>query len=819
MDQYRDILNEMFENAQKRHKTPAFPVYILADSLTKRNKSLSFDDASIERLCSLEAKAPTGFVNLSLIYRNINQIEEPRKLVQVFQPMLLLDTRLKQVGMRKDDIEQSKIWGPSILNHVLLTEQESDEFFSMDLEDWAKSRSKEFLAEHCLPTDMELYDEYRFMRFIRRRLFSAIRSESDMRTVCQSFADYYIANSSDFPAETQKSGYLQRLIQAYPIHPEVFDRLYENWSTLDTFQRTRGVLKFMAKVIYKLWKDGNTNPLIMPGDLPLMDPDTRNEALYYLPQGWDPVIEKDVDGDRSQTWEIESLDTRFGSVQACRRVARTIFLGSAPATKADQSRGIEQERIMLGAAQPEQTPGLYFDALQRLAERLHYLNVANRRFWLDTRPNLRREMEERKRRFTDVDDVKPLLQQLIRQSLAIAGMPTHVFADHADIPDDWSLHLVVLPLSSAYSKSGKNFAQEKAVDILTRHGSQPRYKQNSVLFIAADSMSVSRLRDIATSYLAWNSIVSDYNETRLVLDNLMANQAKESRSKMEGALQRAIRETWRWLMAPEQVASHSKGVSEIEWAAYTLNTGAKNWGQEVNKVLEDNELLISAWAPIHLSRMMKEWFWTNGAVDYSALTAWQQTCQMLYLPRLKDSDVFRNAIAQGVTSEDFFASAQGKEDNKYLGFVFGKQTSIILDQSLLLIEPTAAKAYAESIKPLELTPPKQPSSGGNNPHVAEQPAGWQPGSKTTVTPPAQPQAKKAKRFFGSIDLDPIRAGMQFTDVMNEVIENFTIKTGVNVRISIEIEADAPAGFEDNTVRAVKENSRVLGFNQAEFEEE
>ena len=41
---------------------------------------------------------------------------------------------------------------------------------------------------------------------------------------------------------------------AYPIHPELFDRLYNEWSTLDKFQRTRGVLRLMAAVIHELWE-------------------------------------------------------------------------------------------------------------------------------------------------------------------------------------------------------------------------------------------------------------------------------------------------------------------------------------------------------------------------------------------------------------------------------------------------------------------------------------------------------------------------------------------------------------------------------------
>ena len=116
------------------------------------------------------------------------------------------------------------------------------------------------------------------------------------------------------------------------IHPEVFDRLYEDWTTIDGFQRTRGVLKLMAKVIYRLWKDDNKDLLIMPGSVPLHDGSSRNELTYYLPAGWDAVIERDIDGERAETTALESQEPRFGQVGAARRIARTIFLGSAPAS-------------------------------------------------------------------------------------------------------------------------------------------------------------------------------------------------------------------------------------------------------------------------------------------------------------------------------------------------------------------------------------------------------------------------------------------------------------------------------------------------------
>ena len=215
---------------------------------------------------------------------------------------------------------------------------------------------------------------------VRRRLFEPVRDAKARETVCRAFADAYVAEGAKLPTETQEGRYYDRLLQAYPIHPEVFDRLYEDWTTIDGFQRTRGVLKLMAKVIYRLWKDDNKDLMILPGSLPLHDGSSRNELTYYLPAGWDAVIERDIDGDRAETTELENKEPRFGQVGAARRVARTIFLGSAPSSVATKvaTRGIDRARVLLGCLQPGQASSLYSDALNRLADRLHYLNSFRR---------------------------------------------------------------------------------------------------------------------------------------------------------------------------------------------------------------------------------------------------------------------------------------------------------------------------------------------------------------------------------------------------------------------------------------------------------
>ena len=310
---------------------------------------------------------------------------------------------------------------------------------------------------------------------VRRRLFEPVRDAKARETVCRAFADAYVAEGAKLPAETQEGRYYDRLLQAYPIHPEVFDRLYEDWTTIDGFQRTRGVLKLMAKVIYRLWKDDNKDLMILPGSLPLHDGSSRNELTYYLPAGWDAVIERDIDGDRAETTELENKEPRFGQVGAARRVARTIFLGSAPSSVATKvaTRGIDRARVLLGCLQPGQASSVYSDALNRLADRLHYLNTSGdkvqdaTRFWFDTRANLRREMEDRKRRFDDKTEVRGKIADALKRVVGNATFfdGVHIFTPHSDVPDDTALRLVVLPPESWYSKEESRPATEAVLDL------------------------------------------------------------------------------------------------------------------------------------------------------------------------------------------------------------------------------------------------------------------------------------------------------------------------------------------------------------------
>ena len=95
---------------------------------------------------------------------------------------------------------------------------------------------------------------------IRRRLFQTLDTDGENARdeTVKAFHDLYQKNPAEFPPEARESRYYDLLRLSYPIHPELFDRLSKDWASLPKFQRTRGVLRFMANVVGVLWQHRRT---------------------------------------------------------------------------------------------------------------------------------------------------------------------------------------------------------------------------------------------------------------------------------------------------------------------------------------------------------------------------------------------------------------------------------------------------------------------------------------------------------------------------------------------------------------------------------
>ena len=652
---------------------------------------------------------------------------------------------------------------------------------------------------------------------VRRRLFDAVGEASAVQSTARAFCELYRQHPAKFPADAQAARYEERIAQSYPIHPEVFDRLYEDWSTLDKFQRTRGVLQYMAIVIHRLWNTGDKEPLIMPGSLPLDDATVRNKSIHYLPTGWEPVIEREIDGSRSAAADIDGHDTRFGSVQAARRVARTIFLGSAPSNAAQAVRGIRVEDILLGSAQPGQALGTYEDVIKRLRDKLHYLYGEKDSYWFDTRPNLRREMESRKANLKEADEVLPMLRDRVNRVMSskhsFSGV--HVFTPSADIPDEYGIgpRLVVLSSKAAYRKADPSQAISEATEILEKRGESPRLKRNRLIFLAPDGDSLPRLKDAVRTYLAWTSIVDDVLNKRMDLGTYQADQARRAKDSALDAVSQMVRDTYRWLMAPSEEKQRDK--MAIRWEAVAVSPAAPNLLEEIQRKLKEEEWVIYEWSPIHLARVLNQWFFKEGAEHVSALKVWQDSCHYLFLPRLADDVIYRNAITAGIATRDAFGYASAVEDGRYLGFMFGRSSLVTLDDSAVLVAKETSARYQAQLDQEAVEREAKVREQAEAAGTGRMPVATSKGTGGTPPPPAT--TTQPTRFFGTAAVSPDSATLDFSKIVNEVIQHFAAQSGVNVTVTIEIEATAREGFETALQRTVRENCGVLRFKNAQFE--
>lgn len=653
---------------------------------------------------------------------------------------------------------------------------------------------------------------------VRRRLFSPIKDEAARDETCRAFSRMYAEGGTDFPQECKEGTYLERLRTAYPIHPEVFDRLYDDWSTLERFQKTRGVLRLMAGAIHELWVRGDKSLLILPGTIPLDSQKVRDELTRYLPEGWNTVVDKDIDGDRSEPYKIDNENSRLGQNMAARRVARTVFLGSAPSVRDQRVRGIEDVRIRLGIIQPGESVAVFNDALGRLLDRLTHLYSGNRRFWFDLPPNLRRTVEDRASRL-DSAEVEAEIERRVRsvadsersrrreRELDIFKGIHTCPAGSGDVPDEQEARLVVLSPSKGHKANCKETeALSAASEILEKRGTAARQYRNMLVFVCPDEELVESLAQEVRRYLAWKSVANDVDA--LNLDAHQRRLAADSHSRSEETVQVRLHEAYCWLLVPTQ-----DGTGPISWEATRIAGGNESYIVKAVKKLRGAEQLITRWSPALLKMELDRWLWKDQPhIEVKKL--WEYFTSYCYLPRLRDADVLLDAIRDGVRSRDFFGYATGLDaKGRYQGLQFGSAGgNIYIDASSLLVKAEMAEKQRGAEPVATGTPAPTVGDRGTN-YVTR------PQAAPSTQPSAAPGQHMPTRFHGSVNLDATRLGRDAGKIAEEIVQHLSSLVGSEIEVTLEVQARIPDGVPENIVRTVTENCRSLHFKVHGFEEE
>jgi hypothetical protein len=658
-------------------------------------------------------------------------------------------------------------------------------------------------------------------QIVKQRLFKQpdAAALAAIGATARSYMELYRKYTDDFPREARDVAYEERIKSTYPIHPELFDRLYEEWSSLERFQRTRGVLRLMSTVIHALWEGEDASPLIMPGSIPLATASVNAELTQYLQDSWKAIIDADVDGPNSEPARIDKEKPLFGQRSLTKRLARTVFFGAAP-TIGSAHKGLETKRVFLGTAIPGDVPGNFHSALNQLADRATYFYAGSGKYWYDLQANITRTAKDQADRLHKEDVWAEIVRRLQGQARTrgdFAGV--HVCPEsNADIPDIDEARLVILHPKVAHKGKTASAAREFAVKATEQRGSANRTHRNMVVFLAADEARLEELENATRDFLGWKHVLD--NEADLDLTQNQKNQATQRQGQADHTVEARLLQTFTWALVPAQPDPGAPFLireTKVEGQSTSL-------ADRVSRRLgNDGDLSTrQAAATIRLAISKVPQIWQDGHVSVGSL--WCLYSQYPYMPRLRD----RSVLAAGIVDlpliwqTDAFALATGYDETteRYVGLWTPEDGTLAppATDALMLVRPDVAVKQ----RAVEQTTSKSGDAEGPTEFGGEgttsgdgsgiAPAGGGASGGTSIV-----EKRLKKRFFGVKTLNTDKYAIEFRNIAEEIVTHFR-ESGTELIVRIEIEATKGDGFDESKVRTVSENARTLKFDQSGFEE-
>ncbi len=356
--------------------------------------------------------------------------------------------------------------------------------------------------------DIQPASETEIAQILKRRLFESIDT-SDVADIVAAYTKLY-TSAGDAAGLTAKeaSETLDRLSSTYPFHPELVDVLDKRIGTIPKFQRTRGALRLLSRVLADVWASQDAPVLLNVADLPLGSDEVVKELTIRIERHrFQQVIQADIVGASAHAGVIDH--DRYQGRPITLRAATTVLAHSLEETA---EAGSPLSEIALGMLRPGDDVALIDDALQRLYTRAWHLTWDNVRWKFQTAPNANRIVASEADRIQPSavhDERYAVLKRMCRPTGTIA---THVYPDDLDgITDEQKLQLGV-PHHDTVKVTGKTADTAPGVlqEARARTSSgKPRRNRNGIAYLVADADKVEDMDRAVRRMLAAQRIVNN----------------------------------------------------------------------------------------------------------------------------------------------------------------------------------------------------------------------------------------------------------------------------------------------------------------------
>lgn len=608
---------------------------------------------------------------------------------------------------------------------------------------------------------------------IRKRLFEDLGNVKEHEIVASEYFDLYQRLGEEVPSEVREIRYKEKIKKSYPFHPEIIDVLFERWGTIPTFQRTRGVLRLLAWIVFDLFNKQDPTPLIQPANVNLSDPHIRRMFVEHVGEVFESVLASDTAGDDARAARIDrQMGSEYAKFKVATGLATSIFFYSFSAT---ERRGATIQRLRVAFLREGIPPAIIGDALKKLEDidGPLYLHFEKGLYYFSSQVGLNRiiiDKEEAVREEEIEEEMKRRIEKIVGKDFDVYIWPK----SNSDIPDNKKLKLVILPFE--FMIDGPN-TESFVNDILTNYSTGYRTYKNTLLFLVSDPNEFNAFKETIRRFLALKTITSD-KEVWETLTEADKERANTRLKEVDSALSLKTISVYRYLLKGSK-----EGIKEFDLGIPTV--GEKSITTRVKQYLKDQEVLLDKLSP----KVLMERTFSAEDERKSLAEIWEAFLKYYELPILENENVLKNSTVKGVQDGVFGLLI----DNKawYQEVISPPEIS---DEVLVLRKDLAFKMKEKIKEVVEEFPPKIPTE--------------------VPTPPKAPE--KALR---KIVLKAKVPWDKLSDLMRGVFVPLNYE-GASISLEIKIEAESQKGIRKDTLDLkIKETLNQIGAKVLEEEEE
>ncbi|NET07313.1 MAG: DUF499 domain-containing protein [Symploca sp. SIO2B6] len=390
------------------------------------------------------------------------------------------------------------------------------------------------------------------MKIIQRRLFNDVGDSIVIEEVAHQQAElfrkfrqtYEDTNRGKQKVEQQAQLLAQRIKLSYPFHPDLLDLMYHRWGSLPSYQRTRGALQFLARVVYALRQAQNTSLLIGLGDIPFHDEGVR--GAFFSQVGERERFNSVIDADLiSRKAKVKAVNKRIAEdspalelMKVGTRVASAILMYSFGA-KGGEDRGVMEQEVTAACLAPNLNRNIITATLSDLREQLLYLHYVGRRYRFETKPNLNKLTADEESKIT-TDEVLDKIRDDLSKSLQNSRGKVVLWPKDSGAIIDRISQFSIVYLNPDWAEKSHEVVESEAKVRLEQRGNDKRDYKNALAFVVPSKVQMDKARRAARTALAVASLIKQQAKYKFTPENTeeLKGKLKEATTGINAALGR-----------------------------------------------------------------------------------------------------------------------------------------------------------------------------------------------------------------------------------------------------------------------------------------